>query len=76
MCHLLTELRPAVAKQTVMSLAKTALYAARPRVAYFLYAQRRNASSGSHGHDEHHSADAVLYPKEGMIRWHTPCPLF
>jgi hypothetical protein len=50
-----------------MSLAKTALRAARPRAVYFSGVQRRNASSESHGHDEHHSADAASYPKEGWM---------
>ncbi|KAF8271269.1 hypothetical protein EI94DRAFT_1568737 [Lactarius quietus] len=49
-----------------MSLSKTALRAARPRAAYFSCAQRRNTSSGSHGHDEHHNADAASYPAEGF----------
>ncbi|KAH8985986.1 hypothetical protein EDB86DRAFT_2809812 [Lactarius hatsudake] len=49
-----------------MSLAKTALRAARPRAVHISCAQRRNASSESHGHDEHHNADAASYPKEGM----------
>jgi hypothetical protein len=46
-----------------MSLAKSALCAARPRAVYFSCAQRRNASSGSHGHDEH---DSASYAKEGF----------
>ncbi|KAH9040052.1 hypothetical protein EDB85DRAFT_1926835 [Lactarius pseudohatsudake] len=49
-----------------MSLAKTALRAARPRAVHISCTQRRNASSGSHGHDEHHNADAASYPKEGF----------
>ncbi|KAI9442439.1 hypothetical protein H4582DRAFT_1928418 [Lactarius indigo] len=49
-----------------MSLAKTAFRAARPRAVHISCAQRRNASSGSHGHDEHHDADAASYPKEGF----------
>ncbi len=57
-----------------MSLAKTALRAARPRPVYFSCAQRRNASSESHGHDEHHNADATPYPKEGMMFCVSYCP--
>ena len=56
--------------QTVMSLAKTALRAVRPRAVYFSCGQHRNASSGSHGHDEHHNTDAASYPEEGMT-FHT-----
>ena len=51
-----------------MSLAKTALRSARPRAAYLSCVQRRNVSSESHGHDEHHS---VSYPKEGSM----PCTM-
>jgi len=49
-----------------MSLAKSALCAARPRAIYLSCAQRRNVSSGSHGHDELHNPDAASYPKEGF----------
>jgi hypothetical protein len=52
-----------------MSPAKTALRVARPRAVHFSCVQRRNASSESHGHDEHHNADAASYPKEGWMSY-------
>jgi hypothetical protein len=53
-----------------MSLAKAALFAARPQGAYLSHIQHRSASSHSNGHDEHHGAEDASYPKEGMIRTH------
>ena len=53
-----------------MSLAKAALFAARPQGGYLARIQRRGMSSDPHSHDEHHGAENVSYPKEGMIRTH------
>lgn len=50
-----------------MSLARAALFAARPQRAYLSRIQCRSASSQSHSHDEHHGTEDVSYPKEGML---------
>jgi hypothetical protein len=58
-----------------MSLARAALFAARPQGAYLSRTQCRSASSQPHIHDEHHGTENASYPKEGMFRRH-PCILF
>ncbi|KAN0107333.1 hypothetical protein V8E52_010269 [Russula decolorans] len=49
-----------------MSLARAALFAARPQGAYLSHIQCRSASSQSHSHDEHHGTENASYPKEGF----------
>ncbi|KAI0001381.1 hypothetical protein BJV74DRAFT_820261 [Russula compacta] len=49
-----------------MSLAKTALFAARPQVTHLSRIQQRSTSSSSHSNEEHHGVENTSYPKEGF----------